>query len=101
MKAHITLESICVPSEDIVSREIEGDIIIVPLVSGIGNDDDELYSLNETGKAIWLELDGEKTLGQVAEALADAFSSPDDIIKKDVLGFAAAMIQHGILIVKA
>jgi len=53
MEIQVTMDTICMPSEDVVAREIEGDMIIVPLVAGIGNADDELYTLNETGKAIW------------------------------------------------
>jgi len=49
----ITPESVCVPSEDVVSREIEGELIIVPIASGIGDMDDELYTLNDPGRAIW------------------------------------------------
>ena len=37
------------PSEDVVAREIEGEFIIVPLAAGIGDMEDELYSLNESG----------------------------------------------------
>ena len=94
------MDSICEPSENIVAREIEGEIIIVPLVSGIGDDDDELYTLNETGKAIWKELDGQKTLGQVSEFLATIFSSPEGDIEKDVLGFVSEMVKRGMLTVK-
>ena len=53
-----------------MAREIEGDMVIVPLVAGIGDADDELYTLNETGKAIWKRLDGRRTIGDVARAIA-------------------------------
>jgi len=99
MKTQITLNSICSPSEDVVAREIEGDMIIVPLVSGIGDADDELYTLNESGKAIWQKLDGQKTLSVVAKELIDVFSSDESEIEKDVLGFASEMVNRGMLIV--
>jgi len=100
MEASVTLDTICMPSEAVVARVIEGDMIIVPLVSGIGDADDELYTLNETGQAIWQKLDGQKTLGEVAEALSQEFSHPPDQIKADVLGFASEMVRRGILAVK-
>ncbi len=100
MEEKVTMETICIPSEDVVAREIEGDMIIVPLVAGIGDADDELYTLNETGKAIWHKLDGEQTLSQVAEALAEEFSSPEGEIHKDVLGFATEMVRRGMLATK-
>jgi hypothetical protein len=99
MNTQITLSSICSPSEDVVVREIEGDMIIVPLVSGIGDADDELYTLNESGKAIWQKLDGQKTLSVVTKELKDVFSSDASEIEKDVLGFASEMVDRGMLIV--
>ena len=100
MEQELSLNDVCLPSEDIVAREIEGDMIIVPLVAGIGDADDELYTLNETGRAIWQKLDGERTLGQVAEALVSSYSSPVSEINTDVLGFAAEMVRRGMLVLK-
>jgi len=100
MALKVTMETICVPSEDVVAREIEGDIIIVPLVSGIGDADDELYTLNETGQAIWQKLDGSLNLGQVANAISLEYFSPASEIEKDVLGFVTEMIKRGMLTVK-
>lgn len=96
----VNLDSICEPSSDVVARVIENEIIIVPLVAGIGDIVDELYTLNETGKAIWQKLDGEKTLGQVAGELAGEFSSSAGKIERDVIGFASELLQRGMLTVK-
>ena len=100
MATQVTMDTICLHSEDVVAREIEGDMIIVPLVAGIGNADDELYTLNETGKAIWKKLDGQKSLEKISEELINEFSAPAEEIKADVLGFAAEMVGLGILAVK-
>jgi len=97
MTSEVTLQTVCVPSEDVVAREIEGEIIIVPLVAGIGDADDELYTLNETGKAIWDRLDGQRSLAAVAAELTGEFDAPAAEIEADVLGFAAEMAQRGIL----
>lgn len=93
----VTLATICAPSEDVVAREIEGDIVIVPLVAGIGDADDELFTLNETARAIWKQLDGERTLEDVANALAREFDAPLAELQADVLGFAGEMTQRRIL----
>ncbi len=100
MKMGMDTKTICSPSEDIVAREIEGDIIIVPLVAGIGDADDELYTLNETGKAIWKKLDGGKSLGRVAAELSEEYSSDAGEIEKDVMGFASEMVSRRILSIK-
>ena len=58
------MDAVYAPSEDVVAREIEGELIIVPLVAGIGDMEDELYTLNETGRAIWDRLDGKTQPGR-------------------------------------
>ncbi len=94
-----SLNCVCEISTSIVTRDIEGDIIIVPLTSAIGDADDELYSLNETGKAIWQRLDGHRTIREIAAELALEFSSPDNSISSDVLGFVEEMVQRRLLVV--
>ena len=94
----ITLESICKPSEDIVSREIEGELIIVPITSGIGDMEDELYTLNETGRAIWDRLDGKLSLGDIAKALAEEYDAPPGDIGRDVQGIAAELVRRRIVV---
>jgi hypothetical protein len=100
MGVELTLSAVCVPSVDVVAREIEGDVIIVPLVAGIGDADDELYTLNETGHAIWRYLDGERTLDAIVQLLCDEFDAPTSTVEKDVLGFASEMVRRGILAAK-
>ena len=100
MDSTVTLDTICIPSENVVSRDIEGTIVIVPLVAGIGDADDELYTLNETGQAIWRRLDGRRTLGDVLEDLASEYEADRDQLESDVMGFAAAMVGRGILSAK-
>jgi len=97
MEAQIILETICTPSEDVVAREIEGEVVIVPLVAGIGDADDELYTLNETGQAIWQKLDGQRTLKDVAASLVSEYNTPLADIENDVLGFASELTRRGIL----
>jgi len=91
---------ICMPSEDIVIREIEGDTIIVPLVAGIGDADDELYTVNKTGQAILRTMDGIRTLGQIAEILSQEYSGRKDEMNEDILGFSMEMVERGIFVVK-
>ena len=96
----LMLDAKCTPSEDVVAREIEGDVIIVPLVSGIGDQDDELYTLNPTGQAIWQKLDGQRTLKDVAALLMSEFNAPLAELENDVLGFASEMVRRKILVAK-
>ena len=87
-----------VPSGDIVAREIEGELIIVPLVSGIGDVEDELYTLNETSRAIWDRLDGHKSLVDVIGELSTEFEAPEGKIKTDVLGLAQELVRRKMIV---
>ena len=98
MGNNIEMNRVYMPSEDIVSREIEGELIIVPLVSGIGDLDDELFTLNRTGRAIWQLLDGTRTLDQIADELRDTFEAPVGEIEKNILGFVSELFNRRMVV---
>ncbi len=100
MDADIKLNQVYVPSDDIVARDIEGELIIVPLVAGIGDMEDELFSLNDTGKDIWRKLDGKTTLAGVATALAAEYNAQPDEIQSDVVGLVGELVRRKMLVVK-
>jgi len=60
--------------------------------------EDELYTLNETGKAIWQLLDGKRTLQEVADALSLRFDGPTAEIERDVIGLAEELLKRRILV---
>ena len=97
-EAEVSLEGLYRPSEDIVARDIEGELIIVPLVSGIGDLEDELYTLNETGKAIWDRLDGKKKLKDVLAELSAEFEAPVGEIEKDLTGLVKELLRRKLLV---
>jgi hypothetical protein len=96
----IRLNQTYVPSDDIVAREIEGELVIVPLVAGIGDMEDELFSLNDTGKEIWRKLDGKATLAEVAQALAAEYDAQPKEIESDVVGLVGELVRRKMLVVK-
>ncbi len=96
----ITLDLVCMPSEDIVSRIIEEELIIVPLVSGIGDMDDELYTMNGTGRAIWSRLDGKKSLQEIADELAGEFNTSLGVIERDLLGLVTELVRRKMVVVR-
>ena len=52
MEDNIDLNAAYVPSEDVVAREIEGEIIIVPLTAGIGDMEEDLYSSSSRARLV-------------------------------------------------
>jgi len=94
----VNLDLVYIPSQDVVAREIEGVVIIVPIVSGIADIEDELFTLNETGKAIWQQLDGKKKLGEIIKSMAKKFSATPGEIREDVLGLTSELLRRRIIV---
>lgn len=87
-----------VPSEGIVVREIEGEFIIIPIAAGIADMEEDIFSLNETGKAIWERLDGKQTLEQIVDLLSLEFEGDRSLLLEDVLGFVDELLRRKMLV---
>ena len=94
----VKLEGVYVPSEGVVAREIEGEMIIVPLVAGIGDMEDELYTLNETGRVVWRRLSPGQRLRAVVESLRTEYEAPEGEIEADVVGLVTELMSRGMLV---
>lgn len=94
------LDAVYVPSADVVAREIEGELILVPLAAGMGDLEEELFTLNPTGREIWRNLDGRRTLRQVAGDLRGAFEAPADVIERDVAGLVSELLGRKLVVAK-
>jgi hypothetical protein len=94
----ISRDAVYAVSDDVVAREIEGEIIIVPLVAGIGDLEDELFTLNETGKAIWDRLNGRRSLNDVITELTAEYQAPPGEIETDVLGLVEELSRRRMLV---
>ena len=98
MYKKVGLKSVYTISEDIVAREIEGELIIIPITSGLANMEEELFTLNETGKAIWNKLDGKKNLEIIINELSREYSGSIDEIKKDAIGIVKELLKRKMLV---
>lgn len=94
----IQIDSVYAPSDDVVAREIAGELIIVPLVAGIGDMEDELFTLNETGRAIWKELDGERNLRAIIGTLVQTYDAPAAEIEQDAVGLVQELVNRRMLV---
>ena len=94
MTLSTALSSIFVRSEDVVSRLIDNQVLIIPLTSGMANADDSLYTLSPTAQDIWDLLDGERTLLEVIEILSAKYNGNNETLQEDVLGFVHEMLSE-------
>ncbi len=98
MKSNINLNSIYKPSEDIVAREVQGEFIIIPITSGIAESDDEIFSLNESGRVIWDKLDGKRSLKEIADILKSEFEGSVEEIERDCLGLSEELFKRKMIV---
>ena len=97
MSSEIRRDGVYVPGE-VVSREIEGELIIVPLVSGMGDLEDELYTFNEFGRAIWEKLDGAHTVDDIIRELLAEYEASEERLTDDVLGLLDELARRQIIV---
>lgn len=94
MEVKVDREAVYRPSDDLVSREIDGQLILVPIAAGIGDMEDELYTLNDTGRALWERLDGSRTVNQVVDDLASSYDEAREEIAADVEGLITELLAR-------
>ena len=58
--------------ENFVFRQIESETILVPIKDNVG-DMGSIYNLNPVGAFIWQQLDGEKSLPEIAAMITEEF----------------------------
>lgn len=85
-----TADTIPKKSENVVFRKIEGEYILVPIVSAAA-DVESIFSLNETGAAVWDKLDGKKSLKDIIAEIQEEYDVQADQLQRDVLSFIDEM----------
>jgi hypothetical protein len=84
-------------SENVIARQIAGEMVLVPLRKRSA-DLDVIFTLNETAAEAWMLLDGHCTLQQVAELLAQRFVIEPQEAAQDLVGLAAALLDIGAIV---
>jgi len=99
MQAKAKLEQVYAISEDLVARKVQGEFIIIPLSSGISKANEELFTLNRSGQAIWEKIDGKRTLAKIIEGLCREFSASKPAITKHALGLVDELLKRKMIVV--
>ena len=81
---------------NIVTREIAGERILVPIQKQAA-DMAAIYVLNETGARIWNLLDGQRSLADIGEILVQEYSIDSDTVQADVIQIAERLRDLGML----
>ena len=93
-------EEVLVRSQSVVARVVAGETLIVPVRARVG-DLASIYSFNRTGSLIWNLLDSPRTVGQLAEAVAQAYEVEPAQAEQDVTNFVSEMKSVGLVEIPA
>ncbi len=84
-------------SPSIVSREIAGETILVPIRQNVG-DLESLYLLNETAMFAWQLFDGTHTLGDISQQISQEFEVDDEQAVEDLVELVNHLEKVGALL---
>lgn len=73
-----------------VTREVGNELILVPLTGNIAQMN-EMFTLNETGKTIWENMDQVESLEQLKQIILDNFEIDDKTAENDIVKFLAQL----------
>lgn len=73
-------------SDDVVTREIEGKVILMPLHKS-SKDLNYIYTLNETASRAWNLFDGKTTLETVRDNLVEMHDVAGEKVEKELAEF--------------
>lgn len=79
-------------NSEVAHREIEGQILI------LRPDDNFLYTLNGSGRLIWLGIAKKKKLSSIIKSVSKEFGIPDETARLDVLAFVRELEAKGIIL---
>ena len=77
-----------------VVRAVSGQIMLVPIRSGVG-DLDSMFSLNEVGGRIWALLEQGRTSEEISAALCTEYDVTAEEARRDVASFLASLAEAG------
>lgn len=98
MEKTTALNAVYAISDQIIVRDIEKELIIIPLTSGRADLESEFYALKDTARAFWLKVDGQQKLGHIVEALANEFDASRSVVETEILLLVEELLKRQMLI---
>ena len=90
------LDTCFVKENDLVTRDVAGEMIIVPIKGHVG-DLEGVFTLNELGAMIWQLMDGQTTVSQLMEAVQNEYDVGAAESEKDVVDFLSSLEDAGLI----
>ena len=83
-------------NREVVSRQIEGELVIVPIRRGVG-DLNSLYTLNSVGSALWEYMNEGHTLPEMVSRICDEFEVTASRAQADIQEFLDSMLEEKLI----
>ena len=89
-------KSVLSHSPSVVTRKTGNEYILVPVTNNIA-DMTSVYTLNETGAFIWDQIDGERSVEEIINALTREYEIDFKTAEEDVFAFIENMSSYLII----
>jgi hypothetical protein len=83
-------------ADGFLTRRIAGETLIVPVRGRVG-DLDSLFTVNEIGGRIWSLLDGQTSIGHIAQTICEEYDVPPERATADVSELLQSMAEAGLV----
>lgn len=91
------LKSILSHSPSIVTRKTGNEYVLVPVANNIA-DMNSVYTLNETGAFIWEQINGQRTVEELINAVTEEYEIDNENATSDVFLFIDNMSKYLIVL---
>jgi hypothetical protein len=81
----------------IVSQEIAGEVILVPVRQSVG-ELDSIFTLNETAAYAWSLIDGQRTLDEIHQQILAEYDVDEDVNRRDLRELVGMLKSIGAII---
>jgi len=89
--SELTLQSRLRPSLDAVTRELDGELMVLQL------DSETYFKLDEIGARMWEVVVEAATLAEAVDRLASEFEVEREVLKTDIIELAQTLVRKGLL----
>jgi hypothetical protein len=96
MAGTATTTAIFEPQGSLVTRDLAGEKVIVPVRGKVG-DLSCIYTLNAVANEIWGLLDGKRTIAEIISELGKEYEVEENTLVADVMRVLDEMSQEGLV----
>jgi hypothetical protein len=90
------LNQIFTKGNDLITRNIAGETLIVPVRGRVG-DLDSIFTLNEIGVRVWTMLDGKSDVANIVKAITEEYDVTEDTASQDVSELLQSLAEAGLV----